>query len=214
MKTYKVNKIEKGKLTITGKANSAQWKKAEILKDFSSPWDDQFPVNMVFKSLWDTENLYFCFIVYDDSIYIDKTDNTKSSINNSDRVELFFAKDNNLNPYYCFEIDTESRIMDFIAYPEKNLDFSWSWPQEDICVKSSVEKDKYTVEGLISLQSLKHFGLIENNSIKTGLYRAKYNLEDDGIYKPTWITWINPQTQEPNFHINSSFGNLFLEDDH
>lgn len=211
MKEYIVNSIEKGLLNITGQGDDILWNNAIELTDFSSPWDSEKPSKTIFKALWDTEKFYFNFTVLDASIHIVKKDDSFHSINDSDRVELFFRPDESLDPYYCLEMDTEARLMDFIAYPNKNLDFGWDWPKEDILIKSSAKKDSFIVEGSISIQSLNYFKLIKDNKIETGIFRAKYSPNKDGIFEPTWITWVNPNTETPNFHIASSFGILILK---
>ena len=100
--------------------------------------------------------------------------------------------------------------MDFIAYPNRNFDFNWNWPKEDILVKSEIKEDYFIVEGAISLVSLKKFDLIKNNKIETGVFRAKYNEQKDGDFEPTWISWVNPNTETPDFHTATAFGILHL----
>lgn len=207
---YKVNLIERAELEITGKGEGAAWSKAAVLTQFISPWDTKEPSKIEFRALWDGLNFFFCFTVFDTTIHIDLTNDTKDSINNSDRVELFFRPDDSLNPYYCLEIDTQARIMDFMAYPDKKFDFNWNWPKNDITVKASKNDVSFTVEGAISIASLNRFQLIKENKIETGVFRAKYNSEDNINFEPTWITWVNPQTETPNFHIASSFGVFHL----
>lgn len=212
IKKYTVNLIPKKQLMLSGKGDHFLWKKAMKLTDFCSPWNNEKPSKIIFKALWDYDKLFFNFTVFDSKIHIEKQDDSFYSINNSDRVELFFRRDISLNPYYCLEMDTDARLMDFIAYPNKNLDFSWCWPKEDIEVKSSVKKDSFTVEGSITIQSLKDFNLIKENKIETGIFRAKYSQNISGSLEPTWITWVNPNTETPNFHIASSFGILILKE--
>ncbi|SHG44655.1 Carbohydrate family 9 binding domain-like [Flavobacterium fluvii] len=212
VKDYKVNLIEKKQLIITGKGDDNLWNNAMMLTDFCSPWDTEKPSKITFRALWDTEKLFFNFTVLDSSIHIEKQNDSIDSINNSDRVELFFRPDDSMNPYYCLEMDTDARLMDFMAHPNKNLDFSWNWPKDDIVVKSSVKEDSFTVEGSISIQSLNDFNLIKNNKIETGIFRAKYSPDKSGNFEPTWITWVNPNTETPNFHIASSFGILILKE--
>jgi len=207
---YKVNLIEKAELKINGKGEGAAWNKAEVLTQFLSPWDTAEPSKIEFRALWDGVNFFFCFTVFDSKIHIDTKDDSVDSINNSDRVELFFRPDDSLNPYYCLEMDTDARIMDFIAYPNKNFDFNWNWPKNGIEVKSSKNDESFTVEGAISIDSLNQFHLIKENKIEAGVFRAKYNSEDNINFEPTWITWVNPKTETPNFHIASSFGILHL----
>jgi hypothetical protein len=212
-KEYHVNRIEKKQLIISGKGNDPMWNKAVVLTDFCSPWSNEKQSEMEFKALWDYENFYFNFRVFDNIIHLNKKDDSIESIGSSDRVELFFRPDNTLNPYYCLEIDTSARIMDFIAYPIKNFDFDWNWPKNDLLVKSSVNNDFYTIEGAISIKSLNHFGLIKNNNIEAGVFRAKYHKKNNYLFEPIWMSWVNPNTQKPNFHCMDSFGNFVLKDD-
>lgn len=209
---YEVKLIEKNQLIISGKGNDYLWNQAVVLTNFQSPWDLEKPSKITFKALWDQEKFFFSFTVFDPEIHIEKLDNSFDSIGNSDRVELFFRPDISLNPYYCLEIDTYARIMDFKAYPNKNFDFNWNWPKSDIIVKSSVNKNSFIVEGSITIQSLKDLDLIKNNKIETGIFRAKYTLNKNECMEPIWITWVDPKTETPNFHIASSFGTLILNE--
>jgi hypothetical protein len=212
LNTYEVNLIEKNKLKISGNGDDKLWNNASILDNFTSPWNTEKRSEIIFKALWDREKLFFNFTVFDAEIHIEKQNDSVESIGNSDRVELFFRPDDSLNPYYCLEIDTSARIMDFIAYPNKNFDFNWNWPKNDILVKSSINADSFTDEGSISIDSLKSFNLIKNNTIETGVFRAKYREKQNGLFEPTWITWVNPNTETPNFHIASSFGSFTLKE--
>lgn len=207
---YKVNLIKEDQLIITGKGTDLLWNEASILNHFVSPWQSEKQSEIEFKALWDGKKLFFCFTVFDTVIHIEKKNDSFDSINDSDRVELFFRPDDSLNPYYCLEIDTDARLMDFIAYPNKNFDFDWNWPKNDIAIKSYINKNNFTVEGEISIASLNRFHLIKDNKIETGIFRAKYYTKDNLNFEPTWITWVNPNTETPNFHTPSSFGILEL----
>lgn len=212
MKNYNVNCIERDTLILTGKGDDPLWNNAEPLTEFVSPWDIKEPKKIEFKAMWDTKNLFFCFTVFDNYIHIDKTDNSFESIGNSDRVELFFRTSASLNPYYCLEIDPMPRIMDFKAYPNKNFNFEWNWPKNDLIVKSQINSNNFTVEVAISIKSLKNLNLIKENKIETGIFRAKYKELENSIFEPTWISWVNPNTENPNFHTPESFGVLNLKE--
>lgn len=209
MKSYIVNRIPLDELKITGKGDDKLWSKAIDLIDFCSPWEDLTKTETKFKALWDGNYLFFCFDVMDNTVHINKTDNSIKSINVSDRVELFFRSNSSLNPYYCLEIDPTPRIMDFKAYPNNDFDFNWNWPKEDLVIKSSLNKEGFCVEGKISVESLKDLNLLNNDRIETGIYRAKYN-KVRNEFVPIWLTWVNPKISMPNFHIASSFGVLRL----
>lgn len=210
MKVYTVNSVPLNQLSITGKGDDKLWENAVDLIDFCAPWEDIKNTATKFKALWDESYLFFCFEVVDDTLHINQTDNSVKSINASDRVELFFRSNKSLNPYYCLEIDPTPRIMDFKAYPNKNFDFNWNWPKNDLVVKSSLNPEGFCVEGKISIASLEKLNLIHDHKIETGIYRAKYNEKEKLDFKPIWLTWINPKTATPNFHIASSFGILKL----
>ena len=87
----------------------------------------------------------------------------------------------------------------------------WNWPAKDIEIQSSVENDYFTVEIAITLDSLSELGLLKGNRLETGIYRAKYKQQADETYEPTWITWVDPKTEVPDFHIASSFGCFIFE---
>lgn len=210
MKEYQVILIDKNLKNKVEILNDSVWEKANCLTDFSSPWKNNPISKIEFRALHDIENFYFNFRVFDTDIYIDQNDDSVESIGNSDRVELFFRKDATINPYYCLEMDTAARIMNFKAKPNKDFDFEWKWPKSEIEIKSSKDEKSFSVEGRISIASLKELGLIQNDVIETGVYRAKFSKEDNQNYMPTWISWVNPNTPEPNFHIASSFGKFIL----
>ncbi|RIV71157.1 sugar-binding protein [Flagellimonas aequoris] len=212
MKEYVVNHISSDQLSITGKADDPLWKMAHILTDFGSPWRKLHNTTTEFRALWDDENLYFMFRVSDTSIHIDKKGIGNESINVSDRVELFFRQDDSLTPYYCLEIDPTPRIMDFKALPKRVFDFNWKWPESHLIVKSHCDTNGFIVEGSISRVSLEKLNLIQNNKIETGIFRAKYEKVDTSVYESIWISWVDPKTETPNFHIASSFGTLILGD--
>ena len=211
-KVYCVHLINKNELKITGNGNSQVWKKAVPLTDFISPWDLNYVSKTEFRALWDGDYFFFCFAVFDSSIHINRIDDSVEGIANSDRVELFFKPDATLNPYYCLEIDSDARILDFIAYPKRRFDYNWKWPKDCIQVKSSVNENGFIVEGAITIASLNQLNLIQENCIQTGVYRAKYNSVDRINFEPTWLSWVDPKTEMPDFHIASSFGMFQLVD--
>ena len=210
MKEYQVVLIDKNQKSGNDFSVIFSWEKANCLTDFSSPWKNDPISKIEFRALWDLENLYFKFTVFDNDVYIDQKDDSFDSIGNSDRVELFFRSNDALNPYYCLEMDTAARIMDFQAKPNWDFDFNWKWPKGDLKVIASKVENSFTVEGRISIASLTELNLIQNNGIEAGVYRAKFSKDENQNYKPTWISWVDPNTPEPNFHIPSSFGKFIL----
>lgn len=212
MKTYKVNKVDANHMDVNGKSDHPLWEKAVVLKDFISPWHIEDIEDIEFRALHDGENLYVSYRVNDSSLHMDTKGNSKKNVDNSDRVELFLRSDKHLDPYYCLEIDPLARVQDFIARPNREFDFAWDWPQKDITIKSYITATCFTVEVAISFSSLMKFELIQKDGIiEAGIYRAKYHQQSNGQFEPHWITWVDPQTETPNFHTASSFGKLKLD---
>lgn len=211
MKDYHVEIIDKSQKNVSEIMDPIFWEKANCLTDFTSPWNNDPVLKIEFRALWDLDYLYFNFQVFDSEVYIDRKDNSTDSICNSDRVELFFRKNEKLSPYYCLEMDVDARILDFEAYPNWNFDYNWRWPEKQLEIQSVKGQNSFTVAGSISIASLKELDLIQGNIIEAGVYRAKFSKDENGNYEPTWITWIDPNTAEPNFHIASSFGRFILK---
>ena len=211
-KTYTVKKIQNGELIVTGKGDSPSWKKGPELSEFEYPWEGKKSTTTSFKALHDSEWFYCLFEVGDPEVRVYVVNNNKLEVVNSDRVEIFFKKDDRLLPYYCLELDPNSRVMDYEAKYHRNFNPDWSWPSGQLNVKSSRTKEGYKVEVAISKQSLRQLGLLQGNILQAGLYRAEcVSLEGDQATM-SWISWIKPNSEAPDFHISSSFGSLILEE--
>ena len=210
MKEYQVKLVSENHINFNESLNGSFFEKANCLTDFCSAWNEDPILKIEFRALWDLENFFFNFRVFDTDVYLDQKDDSFDSIGNSDRVELFFRTNEFLNPYFCLEMDASGRLMDFKAHPNKDFNFDWKWPKKDLDIKTSKDEISFTVEGRISIQSLRELNLIQDNSIEAGVYRAKFSKNEKQEYEPTWISWVNPNTETPNFHIASSFGKFRL----
>lgn len=188
------------------------WDEASSMKHFLSPWVNLGESPTVFKALYDDAQLYFRFEVTDCHVYINEELQGRLAIDNSDRVELFFRTSKELNPYYCLEIDSRARCQDFMGKPGKQLDFNWNWPADGIVLSSEMTEEGFIVEGALKLNTLRKLGLIQNGRIETGVYRARYHKQADNSWEPEWICWVDPKTEQPDFHNPNSFGLFLLED--
>jgi len=104
-----------------------------------------------------------------------------------------------------------ARVLDYIGEFHRQFDTSWSWPAGHLKTKTDKRKDGYTVEIAISKKSLTDLGLIKNNTLQAGLYRADCLELKGTCRKFQWISWVKPDSKTPDFHIPSSFGVLKLE---
>jgi len=130
------------------------------------------------------------------------------SVLNSDRVEIFFRSDAKMSPYFCLEMDPVSRVLDYKAEFYRKFDYKWSWV--GIIVRSEYTLNGYRVWGAITLKSLAGYNLINDNKIQAGLFRGKCICREPGKNEFKWISWIKPDSEKPDFHIESSFGELVM----
>ena len=210
--TYSVKKISPGPININGKGNAAQWATANVLIDFTYPWESATAPATSFAALWDGEWLYCLYRVRDDSIIVYQNTNDKHEVGASDRVEIFLKSDDNMSPYYCLELDASGRVLDYSAAYYRKMYYDWQWPKEQLIVKASHTKGGYIVEAAISIQSLKALGLLKDNRLQAGLFRAERKGIINGKPDLRWISWINPKSEQPDFHIPAAFGILQLEE--
>jgi len=208
---YTVKRVTEGIIHVDGKGSSRAWKKANILQDFIYPWDSAAAPATSFFALWDGKWLYCLYRVKDDSVITVVRNNDKMDVGGSDRVEMFLKKDDSMNPYYCMELDADGRRLDYNATYYRKMNYSWSWPADDLIVKASRFKGGYSVEFAISISSLKEFGLLQDGKLQAGLFRAECKGMLNGRSDLRWISWVRPQSDHPDFHTPTAFGTLVLE---
>ncbi|WP_372645713.1 carbohydrate-binding family 9-like protein [Ancylomarina sp.] len=209
MRTYSVKQIASNQLTLDGNTMNPIWDNANVTDDFSFPWEDETPPRTSFRALYDKDYFYFRFDVEDDNVLTYVKDDHKMEVVDSDRVEIFFRQDEKLNPYYCLEMDARGRVLDYVTRYYRDFDYEWQWPGSDsLLVKARENSQGYVVEGKITLSSLMELGLLKDNILQAGLYRGYCMKLPDPEAKLKWISWVNPESTKPDFHIPSSFGSL------
>ena len=209
--TYFVKKISPGSINVNGKGNDVAWSAANVLTSFSYPWESTIAPPTSFAALWDEQWLYCLYQVKDDSVITYINTNEKREAGASDRVEIFLKADDTMSPYYCLELDASGRILDYSAAYYRQMNYNWQWPKGQLMVKTSRTLDGYIVESAIAIQSLKELGLLKNNRLQAGLFRAECKDIKNGKADLRWISWIKPPSVEPDFHVPSAFGILILE---
>ena len=53
--TYSVKKIARGSITVSGKGNAVEWASANVLTNFTYPWESTIAPATSFSALWDGE---------------------------------------------------------------------------------------------------------------------------------------------------------------
>lgn len=212
LKTYRVNKIQSS-IELTGLGNDPSWSKAVVLDDFTYPWREEPAPKTEFRALWTETHFYFLYHVADDEIITPRRGLGERDAVDSDRVEIFFKADDQMDPYYALEMDALGRCLDTEGKFYRNIEFDWNWPEGHFVLKASQHPEGYVVEGSITLSSLTSLGLYHDDRIlRAGLYRGEYASREIGEIGVKWISWVLPDSEKPDFHIPSSFGILKLED--
>jgi hypothetical protein len=128
-------------------------------------------------------------------------------VEKEDRVELFFSKDSVMDKYYSLEIDPKGRALSYEASYYRNFTFEWE-PPEGFSAAGHIHNNGYTVEGAVPLSFLSDL-FDANGFIYAGFYRAQFGVTNDTLVE-NWLTWQDPITAKPDFHVPSSFGRLCL----
>lgn len=177
------------------------------ISEFVSPWADSVDTQMMFSISELPDSLTFSWSLRDTTLVIDINEDPERGALHSDRVELFLSADDELAQYYCFEIDLSGRVLDYKASHYRNTDFDWNWPQSQYSIDHTRSGDEYTVHLTLSKISLRHFGLLTVDGLMLGVFRADYYSDEQ---QPNWISWIDPNTINPDFHVRSAFSRLTL----
>ena len=208
--TYLVKKSSSD-IVISGTGSASQWSEAHVLTNFVYPWQSSSPPLTEFRALWTETHLYFLYRTEDNKIITPERGLGERDVIDSDRVEIFFKVDDEMNPYYPLEMDSKARYFDAKGTFYRNVDFEWDWPAEHIDIKASIQPNGYTVEGSFTFESLKDLGIYDDDGIiRAGLYRGEYSKKGNQETEVKWISWVIPDSEKPDFHIPSSFGLLKL----
>ena len=124
----------------------------------------------------------------------------------SDRAELFFACDPKLAQYYCAEMDPRGEVHDYAARFYREFEIGWKFPGLEF--GSTLGEGQYSVEGSIPLETFRELGIegLEEGWMRAGIYRAEFSRGADGAVVQNWISWVDPNTPEADFHVPTSFG--------
>ena len=206
-KIYNIKYIPEAEIALDGNLEEPEWKKVNLEVDFSFPWEERSVPLTEFRAFIRCEYFYFSFNVQDNEVTYEEEFNDESVLDREDRVEFYFTQDETLKEYFCIEIDPLGRVHDYKASYYRKFDSSWDCP--GIISAGLVKENGYTVEGKIPLKTLDELGLPTLNSeepLITGVFRAEFKYRKDSKIEEHWISWVEPETREPDFHVLSAFG--------
>lgn len=225
-RTYRARWLPVAKIKLDGKADESEWAKADVENRFIFPWKKDPAPATEFRALCDGRHLYFTFRVHDEDIVVLEKLRDEEDAMFEDRVELYFSRDEAMKDYYCAEVDSRGRAFDYRGAFYRRLDTAWSF--KGLEAKALPLPQGYVVEGRIPLASFEAVGfprLKPGAKIRCGLYRAEFSHDRSGRpveQKPSihnrgrqiegpppiqeWMSWVDPKTEEPDFHVPTSLG--------
>ena len=198
-------------LSISKVLNFTNWDNIGRLTDFSYSWETEKSPETSFSAYYDETHVHFLFIASGPKPLVYVNDNNKIEVTQSERVEIFFRKDEKMQPYYCLEMDPYGRVLDYKANFYREFDRNWQWP-ESLSIKTKIEDENYRLEGKLNLSTLKDLGLLTKNKIQIGLFRGHCVKLIKKKASIKWISWVDSKTKKPDFHVPSAFGSLLLLD--
>ena len=225
-KTYKVRRLPEAGIRLDGRDDDPAWSQAAVEKHFIFPWKQATAPPTEFRALWDDAYLYFTFRMEDaDVVVLDKLRDEEDAVF-EDRAEMYFSRDDRMQDYYCVEVDSRGRAFDYRGSYYRRLDPTWNW--KGLETKGSPLPDGYVVEGRIPLASFEALGfppLAAGVKIRWGAYRAEFSHDRSGrpavvresIHNlgrrldgpppiEAWMSWVDPNTEQPDFHVPTSLG--------
>jgi hypothetical protein len=220
--TYSVVSVDSENIVLDGVLDDIAWQQANHLQDqFHFPWRVEDLPSTRFQAVRDGQHLYFSFAAEDDEQVVVVNVENELDIGGEDRVELFFASSALETPvsgesgcelplYYGVEIDPLGRVLDFSARYYRRFDFDWDFPGLEVVAFNS--QSHYQIEARIPLQALQDLNLISpENGLMVGVFRGEFSGSGDGLTS-RWISWIDPSTPQPDFHVSEAFGYFQLID--
>ncbi|MHC4394024.1 MAG: carbohydrate-binding family 9-like protein [Planctomycetota bacterium] len=206
-KIYDVHYLPKTQINIDGTLNEPQWDKAALEKDFIFPWEQTTAPITEFRALCDDDFFYFSFQLCDQYPVFEKNFDSESVVDAEDRVEIFFTRDDELEKYFCLEVDPLGRVHDYAASHYRRFDSDWDCA--GLRTAAVITKTGYTVEASIPLKTLDALGLPSLHTgdiLKAGLFRAEFSRTPDSKLQQRWISWVDLSKHKPDFHIPPAFG--------
>jgi hypothetical protein len=152
---------------------------------------------------WDERGLWFAFAAHDTTLVASPPTSDEHAVDAQDRVELFFWPEGS-RKYFCLEIAPGGVVHDYAAQVYRRFDDSWS-PAGATFVARRTE-DGYIVEGFVPVAALHEMGIgawQAGARFHLGLYRADFR--PDALDDPVWLTWVEPNLPQPDFHLRATF---------
>ncbi|MBD3341878.1 MAG: endoxylanase, partial [Candidatus Lokiarchaeota archaeon] len=119
-----------------------------------------------------------------------------------DRVEIFMARDRDLKEYYGFEIDPLGRVLDYSASYYRQYKRDWTCAEMETA--ATITETGYIVEGSLPMKMIRN--ITDTDILRAGIFRGEFHYGDKSDIIQHWISWVDPATEIPDFHVPTAFG--------
>jgi hypothetical protein len=215
--TYDVVNREEPVFILDGVADERVWERVPAIGNFVLPWEEEVEPGTVFKAFHDADNFYFSFVLEDEDIVSAEEVDDEEGIASLDAVHLLFAAhqidrpvEGELPTYYVVSIDALGHVQDYsTVYYRRDQDNDWAFTDQQVAGR--IFDGRYSVEGVIPLESFREVGLLVDESpMLVGIFRTDWSTDGE---EPQWISWIDDLatvTETPDIHLSASFGRFRL----
>lgn len=212
-KTYVATRTETPP-RIDGVIGADEWPKDRWDDSLSFPWKSRPAPPTSFAAVVDDGGLSFAFRVQDEDVVLlgDESEG-EMVVARGDRVEVFLSLDPRLERYYSVEIDPLGRVLDYAARFYRRFDDGWDFPGLERAARR--RPDGYDVEARFSLEGIRSLGLdvSPGATLLAGVFRGEFSSRDGQRPDESWISWVRPFVDQPDFHVPSAFGCLVIADE-
>ena len=167
--------------------------KGAAIDGLHAPWDG-LEDDTVFRCFTDDSWFYFHYEVSDTSLTLTEGFSRERDVDPEDRVEIFFSPREEMDIYYCAEIDPMGRIMDYKAKYYRDFDYDWDFSTMKVVAKAGEEG--YSVSGKVSLEELSTLGIVPGKPFRMGVFRADFKKGGEC----NWYSAVPTGDESPDFH--------------
>ena len=157
---------------------------------------------------WNESGLWFAFAAKDDRIVAAPPTEDEHAVDRQDRVEVFLWPEGS-ESYFCVEIAPGGAVHDYSARIYRRFNDAWRPEGGQFAARQTA--GGYVVEGFLPASALRAMGFATwkpGTHFQLGLFRADFDPDDPG--NPLWLTWIDPQLPQADFHVCGAFARVTL----
>ena len=162
-----------------------------MLYDFVKDWKNETKKGDVLRLILSGA---ICLLLFVCANLFHKADyQGEKDVEPEDRVEIFFSPREEMDIYWCAEMDPAGRVLDYEAKYYRVMDYGWNFSTLELA--SNIKENGYTLWGKISKDELRALG-VDLSNFRMGVFRADFR--PDGSVN--WYSAVPTEDKSPDFH--------------